>query len=57
MTVNIFVENTRTLPIVVVVEDVIQICSVVVKNHNGKVNVVLNKRFSSFALTTKMVMP
>ena len=50
MTVNIFVENTRRLPIVAAIGNIIQICSVVVKKHNEEVNVVLNKRFFSFAL-------
>ncbi|KAK7370118.1 hypothetical protein VNO80_12174 [Phaseolus coccineus] len=50
MTVNVFAKDTESLPLVAAVGDVIQLYRVVVKEHNGEVNAVFNKRFSSFAL-------
>ncbi|ESW32538.1 hypothetical protein PHAVU_002G330500 [Phaseolus vulgaris] len=50
MTVNIFAESTEKLPLVAAVGDVIQLCRVLVKEHNGEVNAVFNKKYSSFAL-------
>ncbi|CAJ1936598.1 unnamed protein product [Sphenostylis stenocarpa] len=50
LAVNIFAENTKKLPLVAAVGDVIQLCRVVVKAHKGEVNAVFNKKISSFAL-------
>ncbi|XP_059454142.1 protection of telomeres protein 1a-like isoform X1 [Corylus avellana] len=50
ISVNIFAESMEKLPHVVSAGDIIQLSHVVMKTHCGEVNVVFNKRFSSFAL-------
>ncbi|KAK7381421.1 hypothetical protein VNO78_34097 [Psophocarpus tetragonolobus] len=50
MTVNIFTKREENLPILASLGDVIQLCRVQVKVHDGDVNAVFNKKFSSFAL-------
>ncbi|KAJ8771983.1 hypothetical protein K2173_027160 [Erythroxylum novogranatense] len=50
ISVNIFSETPESLPRVASVGDIIMLSHVVIKSHNGEVNAVFNKKFSSFAL-------